>query len=149
MSTRGTIKPRPFGGYLTGAGVLTVAILLSGCSGVTNLAGVSNAAPPLVVCGHQLYSGAAAVIPYQVRSGTSLSIAAPVGQELIVQVSGSCLFGATTIIQPAGVLRVDREVKARDARPVAFALEGVHAGTATLTVGAGRGVSGSIRITVS
>ena len=127
--------------------VLVGLILLgTGCGGET------MAAPPVSFCGQTLYAGAMGLPVYRppMVPGSHVNAIFPGSSagSLLVQVSAGCTHGGRFVVAPAGLVSVEKEVKARDGLPVAVELVGLHPGSGTLTVtGAGQ-VHGVVPIQV-
>ncbi len=129
-----------------GIGLLLALVLASGVGWFIENMGATTASRPVVICGQTLYSGAAGLYvysPYADATGLHPPLAGqgPIGvtanSPILFQLSVDCDRGAAFSIRPAGLVRIDKQIMAKDGGTVALALVGVRAGNATLTLHSG------------
>jgi hypothetical protein len=127
-------------------GLLLALVLASGATWFLANKGATTASRPVVICGQALYSGAVGVpvySPYSDATGSHAPVASqgPIGvtatTPILFQLSVDCDRGAVFSIYPAGLVRIENEIVARNGWTVAVALIGVKAGRATLTLQSG------------
>jgi len=127
-------------------GLLLAVALVSGALWFIENEGATTASRPVVICGQTLYSGAVGLYvysPYSHATGPQPPVAGqgPIGvtasTPILFQLSVDCDRGTEFSVQPAGLVRIDKEIMGRHGGTVALALIGVRAGRATLTLHGG------------
>jgi hypothetical protein len=132
-----------------GIGLLLALALASGVSWFIANKGATTAAPPVVICGQTLYSGAEGLFVYSPYPDAArphwtgpLSEVnnLPIGGSppLLVQLSNDCGHGTRFSIHPTGLVSIKQEIRASNRGAVAVRLVGVQPGKATLVVLSGR-----------
>ena len=129
-----------------GIGLLLALVLASGVGWFIENKGATTASRPVVICGQTLYSGAVGLYvysPYPGAAGPHPPVVSqgPIGvtpnSPILFQVSVDCDRGAAFSIQPAGLVRIDKQIIGKHGGTVAVALIGFRAGRATLTLSSG------------
>lgn len=107
-----------FGRKTISATLAAAGILAAACS-----QGASEGAPPLVVCGTTLWSGAEGA-ELTDATGRSVTVTAETADnELYLRLADGCSAGARFTIDPAGAAEVVKEAAAGDGRVAAVALD--------------------------
>lgn len=99
----------------------------------TPLPGVYNGAPPTVVCGQTLWSGAAGAVLFDASSGDTTITHASAGGYVFLRVAAGCEHGAQVTYAPSTAVAVVRTAVAADGKLAAVVLA-PHQGDFTLRI---------------
>lgn len=96
--------------------------LLTSCTPGT---GASTGAPPLVVCGQTIWTGAEGAVVQDVSAGGTVTVASA-GGDLFLKVSQNCSRGAVVTLPPQSTVQIVATATATDGRTAAIVLKPVR-----------------------
>jgi hypothetical protein len=115
-------------------GIGLVGTLAMGCVRAT------SAAPPVVICGKTLYSGAVGLGVYGPSNPAAPRYVPTVvsGTPILFRLSTDCGRGVRYTVTPAGLVGIERQIEGTHGGVVAVSLEAAQPGRAVLTITSGQ-----------